>query len=165
MLKTAIVSPISHPTQGYLMTPTLLQYATFAQTFAQRNAVLIPLHIYGKDNGTSVEAVFRIGNSNGKKYYDMTYLFTTPLDIACIRMMNKGVAEVQDDIDMIMQEQYSDSLAAFHNVNPYDGSEAQQEQTLMDRKCGADRQDYSRPSDDWRMELHYDYNQYLRNMK
>ena len=165
MLKTAIVSPISHPTQGYLMTPTLLQYATFAQTFASRNATLLPMQVFGKDDGTSVEAVFRIGNSNGKKYYDMTYLFTEPLDIACIRLMDNALAEVMDDIDMILQEQYSDSLAAFHNVNPYDGSEAQQEQTLMDRKCGADRQDYSRPSDDWRMELHYDHNQYVRGIQ
>ena len=147
------------------MTPTIAQYAAFAQTFASRNATLIPLNFAGHDRGTSVEAVFRIGNEHGKRYYDMTYLFTTPLDIACVRIMDKAFEEVQDDTNMIMQEEYSHSLAAFHNVNPYDGSEAQQEQTLMDRKCGADRQDYNRPSDDWRMELHYDYNQFLRNMK
>jgi len=147
------------------MTPTLAQYASFAQTFASRNATLLPMQVFGKDNVTSLEAVFRIGNSHSKKYYDMTYLFTEPLDIACIRLMNAALEEVMDDVDMILQEEYSHSLAEFHRINPYDGSEAQQEQTLMDRKCGADRQDYTRPSDDWRMELHYDHNQYVRGIQ
>lgn len=147
------------------MTPTTAQYATFAQTFASRNATLLPMQVFGKDDGTSVQAVFRIGNSHSKKYYDMTYLFTTPLDIACIRLMNAALEEVMDDVDMILQEEYSHSLAEFHSINPYDGSEAQQEQTLMDRRCGADRQDYTRPSEDWRMELHYDHNQYCRSIQ
>ena len=146
------------------MTPTLTEYARFAQYFARCNARLVPLHMAGRDKFSSVQAVFRFGTD--EKHYDVTYIFTEELDMACCRLMNAATAEVQEHMNCVMNEEYSQSMAEFDSVNPYDGSEAEQEAELMDRRCGADLKDVAQPSGyDWRMELHYDHNQYVRGIQ
>jgi len=148
------------------MTPTLAQYADFAQTFASRHARLRPLHLMGRNGDGFCEAVFRFGTD--RLFHDVLYWFTDELDMACCRLMWTAVAEVEGDTMILTQEDSTRRLAEFHSVNPYDGSEAQQEARLMDRRCGVEsgsigHWDGNDPATyDWRTELHLDHNSYSR---
>ena len=150
------------------MTPTIAQYADFAQTFASRNARLRPLHLAGHDGDGYCKAIFRFGTD--RLFRDVLYWFTTELDMACCRLMWTAVAEVEGDTMILNQEDSTRRLADFYSVNPYDGSEAQQEAQLMDRRCGVGvsvddgHWDGNDPATyDWRTELHLDHNSYSRN--
>ena len=156
------------------MTPTIAQYADFAQTFASRNARLRPLHLVGHDGDGYCKAVFRFGTD--RLFRDVLYWFTTELDMACCRLMWTAVAEVEGDTMILNQEDSTRRLAEFYSVNPYDGSEAQQEARLMDRRCLADifnkggvsvndgHWDGNDPATyDWRTELHLHHNSYEQN--
>jgi hypothetical protein len=147
------------------MTPTLAEYAKFAQMIAAHNAMISPEQTMRlTQTSGSFSAVFILGCGTTQQC-NKTYTFTTPLDCACVHQMMTAAAVVAGDREEIFWhcEYEAESFPA--EINPYDGSEAEQEMELMDRRCRANASEakptavvepWQNPYTGWRMALYTD---------